>query len=342
MSASTFTEARVIGSDVPQTVYMAQRHPRGHPEHVMSRSSLLEFSACPAKWIRGVERIETDEMKWGTLMDVRLTAPTLFAKHYVVSPPTYPVKPTAKDPRTDKPWNRGANFCKAWEEEQLSMAKTPIDRGLFDESDIAFNRAMEEEWLRDVIWASQFQTLITGTFYDKGTDVSVPLKTLLDIIPTGSRKGSVEADAILDFKTCRDASVRRWGKECYERGYHCQAALYLDLFNLANPGRERTSFGHLLQENQPPYQPARRLMSSAFVDLGRDQLMGALRFYCRCIKENKWPSYDEMEPSTFDGWPLTEPAAWMATAAAPYLFSKDNEPDWSRGAGQKEESETPS
>jgi len=117
-------------------------------------------------------------------------------------------------------------------------------------------------------------------------------------------------DSIADLKTCRSANAGSWPKVVFEDGLHVQAACYIDLHN-AVTGEERNTFRHVLLENIPPFEPARRMLSAEFLEMGRATYIHALRFYCQCLKDQKWPGYDEMASECINGWALTQPKAWM-------------------------------
>jgi hypothetical protein len=296
----------------------------------------MEFSACPAKWRAQVDTLETKAMEWGTLMDTRLLDAKRFASTYIVSPATYAVKPTAKDPRTEKPWHKGAVYCKEWAEMQEGLGRVPIGYDLFAETDAAQNALEAEQWWDELMTGASTQVMLKGEFADKATGLTVPCKAMIDIVPDA--KSRFYGQALADFKTTASAATAGWARTVFSMGYDVQAAMYTDMWNQAT-GEARNTWLHAIQENEPPYQPARRLLSAAFVDLGRDRMVGALRFYCQCLSEDWWPDYDGMENNTVEGWTVTDPIEWMATAAAPYLFTKEREPDWINGAGHAPEKE---
>lgn len=327
MKEPLFTDCKFVGRLDPVDYH--KNGVRGDPLYAMHRSSLLEFSTCPAKWIRSVEEESTDALEWGDLMDARVLTPDIFGARYVVSPATYPCKPTKKDPRTEKPWTLQANFCKEWKAEKLEAGLKPIGHDEFLASQTAHERLREKEWFRQIMEGAATQQGITGIYRDKTTGLIVPVKCLIDIVPSSDHP--LFGRGLADFKTALSAQTRPWTRACFTHGYDVQAAWNLAMWNGGSTaGGKRDMWFHVIQENEPPFQPARRILGERFIELGEDRLAGALKFYCQCLSEDKWPDYDEMEPETVDGWPVTRPEEWMVTAAAPYLFSKQKaqDPAW--------------
>jgi hypothetical protein len=148
--------------------------------------------------------------------------------------------------------------------------------------------------------------MVIGEYHDEETGIMVPLKSLIDIVPSAS---SDNAKALADLKTCVSASPPAWTKAVSDHDYDAQSALYLDLFNAAT-GQERVEFLHVLQESYAPWQPGKRMLSAEFIELGRVKYLDALKRYCQCLAANSWPGY-ETGKMVLNGWQLTEPLAYM-------------------------------
>jgi hypothetical protein len=116
-----------------------------------------------------------------------------------------------------------------------------------------------------------------------------------------------------DLKTTISAAPRSWLDTVFKRGYHIQAALYLDAYNAAT-GSNYTQFAHIVQENFAPYETARRVLDAEFIQLGRAAYRRALVDYCWCLANDKWPGFDDWNAGggdLIDGWRVVSPAAWM-------------------------------
>lgn len=90
-------------------------------------------------------------------------------------------------------------------------------------------------------------------------------------------------NALIDLKTCQDASIDGFTKQCINLGYHIQAAYYLDVFNMAN-GTDLKEFYFVSVETSAPYAVNTFLMGEMALGLGRDQYKKAMKQYAEYLK----------------------------------------------------------
>lgn len=281
--------------------------PRGDANRVMSRTELKRFMRCPSRWLVGGVDEDTDSKDNGALIDCLALTPKQFPNQYAVTPPMYPCEPTKKDPRTEKPWNRNANFCSAWEEEQAAAGRIAITPAEETKARKAVNRLMDNPKIAEVMDGAAFQVPLVVDYADESTGLVIPIKCLIDIVPKSHPR------YLADLKTTKDAHRSKWPKEVYNYWYDAQAALYLDAWNVCREDR-RDVFLHLKQENFPPFETATQPLSEDFIIDGRKRYMAALELYCQCLFTNNWPDYDAPAPGTWsmDGFgPVCEPEPWM-------------------------------
>jgi hypothetical protein len=81
--------------------------------------------------------------------------------------------------------------------------------------------------------------------------------------------------ALIDLKTCQDASHDGFMRACFNLGYHIQAAFYLDVYNKAN-GTNLNEFFFLAVETSSPYAINTFKMGDVEISLGRQQYRKAL------------------------------------------------------------------
>lgn len=293
MSQCYFKEARIVGTDRDPAEYAKEQGRRGEADYVMSRSALMEFAHCPARWIAGYQQKATDALDFGSLSDCLFLQPHRFNERYAVKPLTY-----TNDKGEEKSWNGNANVCKAWLEGCDKAGKLPVHAEDLNDAKTAIRRIGSTH-------GTQNQVEVRAVYQDfediagDGTTLCVPVKALLDIVP------DAPADWLADYKTSTSAHPRAWANAVDKYNYDAQAAFFLDLFNAAT-GEERTQFRHIVQENYHPFEVGRRVLSEEFLQLGRDKYFKALRLYCQCLKTGVWPSYDA--PSE---WTVTEPKLSM-------------------------------
>lgn len=286
-------------------LYNPDNGPRGDKEYVMSRSDLMEFWHCPHRWIQGYHKKAIEATDYGSLIDCYVLDNKSFGSKYAVAPREYFNKKDGKD----KPWNWNATFCKEWRSEQVEQNKVVIKSEELEACKTAGVAMLNDKIINRMLDCSDKQVMLTGVWQDK-SGLSIPLKTLIDIVPS---KDSVFSQYLCDLKTCRTASPSQWPREVWKYGYHVQAAFYTDMYYAAT-GEARDGFTHILQESYEPYEIGRRLLSEEFIEEGREKYQSALNKYCQCLKSGVWPGYDDDKDRSIDGFTITEPEAWMIGA----------------------------
>jgi hypothetical protein len=325
-----FANGKIIGTNATYADYSTGQTERGRADYIMSRGALVEFAANPRKWrLGGQGDSGSKEKAWGSLVDCLALTPDLFDDRFAVCPTHYPVAATSKEPATEKPWNRNANYCRSWEEEHQKLGLEIVkatDRALAIE---ATERLFKDPECGDYIRCSQAQVHVRADWQDSASGISVPVRVLIDCLP--NRTVDTYGDTIGDLKTTNDATMRTWQAHVYNFDLHTQAALYLDVYNAT--GDDRNSFYHIVQESEWPFEPFLRLLSCEFMDLGRERYQSALRLYCQCVANDDWPSPDELMRRE-GKLVLTEPEAWMQLRKTDWLYV--------RPAGQQTETQNSS
>ena len=282
----SFKNCKVIGENVTYADYHGQEAKRGEAGYSMSRSELVTFAECPARWIAGYGESgdDTASTKWGSMIDCLLTSPGEFDRLFAVAPETYPDGKTGEQ----KPFTLASKWCKEWKASQGE--KTIIKAPEKQAADLAVKAIAENEIISSLFAASAKQVGVVGHWLDAATGISVPVRILIDLVPPASH--SLFGKWLADFKTARNGNPANWARTVDDMSYDVQAALYLDLY-VAATGEERIDFVHAVQENMFPFHvvsppPA---LSSEFIEWGRAKYRRALSLYCQCLKTGIWPSY---------------------------------------------------
>lgn len=300
--------ARVIAVDADPRKYQAQAAEPGDPKRVLSRSDLVRFGRCPAKWIRGIPEKESKSMRFGTLVDCWWLTPQHWDERVAVRPEKYPHEDKKTGEKTMKDWAGQSNWCKAWMAEAEKSGKTIT--GLEERSEVFkavdslravdCYKELETEWYTQV-WCEAEHT-------DQATGLTITAKVLLDILP--SRENATYGKCLADLKTCRRANLRTITREVFEFGYHVQAALSTDLYELAS-GEDRPDWLLVLVENEAPYHTEPSILAADYVELGRSYYMRQIARYCQCLKSGVWPPY-EPGAERLGPWRKIRPQDWMA------------------------------
>ncbi len=322
---------------------------RGDANRVMSRSELKRFDWCPSRWLAGEQDEESDALQWGSLVDCIALTPDQFQHRYAVASATYstaPEKPLLTDafdgewnPRTKvcrewkaaresegstvltpeqfakatepKEWNWNADVCAQWREGQKESGKIVIKASQELAARGAVARLMDNPKIARVLDGSRRQVPLVVDYRDEDTGLVIPLKVLIDVVPTGDC-----ARYLVDLKTTGNAHPSMWAREVFKHWYDAQAALYLDAWNACNDDR-RDTFLHIKQENYPPYETGTQPLSEDFIVSGRARYIAALRKYCQCLATDVWPDFDTpgLGQWCFGGFgPVCEPESFMVLA----------------------------
>lgn len=328
-----FKNVKHIGDNIDTAVYLRRDPavPRGHKDYIMSRSELMEFARCPFKWINSKpeDNLDTTATRWGSLLDCLILTPDKFDKQFVIQPETY--KATAmkcpgcgsvsdskscskcKCPREevemDKPWNNNATVCSEWTEKQVKSGLSVVKKEDHDEAVKALEMFRRDSRLVELVKCSRKQVMIVATYVDRVAGIEVPTKVLLDLVPDPAHP--VFGKSLSDLKTARSADLHSWDKAVAEHDYDAQAAMFTDIYRAAFPKEDRMDWRFAIQENEPPYVTGRRILSEAFIEIGRAKYLNAFKDYCVCLATNTWPSYDDHGNNRMNGWSFSEPKEWM-------------------------------
>lgn len=289
---NVFTSGKVVGKKVEPDSYRKQLVNRGDPQYMMGCHDLMEFDRCPHRWIAGYESEETKQTEWGQIVDCLALTPDRWKSDFAVAPETYPDSKTGEA----KPWNWNANFCKDWRTEQ--NGKRVVKSETFQQAENAVKILYGKPETREILECSDRQVMCVAEYCQPETEVVVPVKILIDLLPDLGTP--VWQSTLGDLKTANSAGAG-WRRKVYEMNYHVQAAFYIDVYRSAT-GEDRAEFVHVIQESFPPWEPARKVLSAEFIELGRMQYQAALLRYAQCLKTGQWPGY---------GGEIVEPEPWM-------------------------------
>jgi hypothetical protein len=93
----------------------------------------------------------------------------------------------------------------------------------------------------------------------------------------------------VDLKTTSSiGDINNLQRTIINRGYHWQAALYLDLWNTTT-GEDKDEFEFIFVETTHPYEWAEVKLSGKLIDVGRNAYMKALKLWVKCVDNNHFP-----------------------------------------------------
>lgn len=256
---------------------------------ILSKSMLWQFMPDPQEWRNAPSKKRTAAMDFGDLVDCLALTPEEFPNQFVISPATYPCTPTKKDLRTEKPWNKNATYCQEWEAERGD--RNIITAAAYAEASEAVSRFAEKtRTLMDgALTQVEVRTALPHSIHQSAKSYTPQAKCLIDIVPATNMR------ALADLKTTADLTPHGIERTIYKYGYHVQAAMYLDLYNLAT-GENRDTFYLIFVKSSAPYTTAIRPLSPSALAEGRRWYYAAVRQWTRCINTGVWPSpWDDTE-----------------------------------------------
>lgn len=288
-------------------------------------------------WKRMIENLDPDsrEQSWGRLVDARLFTPDKFKDIYAVRPREYAVKvlecpecgsiteaKTCRNCKTERVeveqkvhWSSRSTACQDWIDDHEKTGLEVISPYLVESADLAIERMMADPIIRKAVECSDKQIHVVGEWHDKATDLVIPVQCLIDIVPRLDTEYVPDVEMqwpklLGDMKLPANIELLDFNRRVQRFGWHIQGAFDLKLYTEAT-GEDRTSWIFFGQKNCGAWQPYKRLMVEDFKTLGTAAYQRMLSNYCWCLKNNKWPDYDDTDES-ISGFGLAAPDAWMA------------------------------
>ena len=114
-----------------------------------------------------------------------------------------------------------------------------------------------------------------------------------------------DAGAVIDLKTCLDASPGAFARQCLAYGYGLQTHAYLTACRAL--GVEAESFLFIALEKAPPHCCAIYAAPAALIELGKRRWEKACLRYVEYTASGEWPGYQrDIQELTLPGWALSE------------------------------------
>lgn len=229
-----------------------------NPMGYVSKSILWDCfqERSPYSWKHGATKESSPAMVFGNLVHTLALTPQNFRSEFAVS--------EFDSFRT--------NAAKDWKAEQESSGKMVIS--LND-----YNRGEE---IAEIV-CPKIGAFIGDANFEVAIHSEMPtrVKGMIDIVP---RVGNMLADL---KTTASIPSEKDMARLVLNRGYHWQAAMYLDLWNAASESK-RDSFAFLFIETAKPYETAWVTLDEELIEVGRNEYRHALNMWMDCIKTNVW------------------------------------------------------
>ena len=252
-----------IEHNLGKAYYLRSANPRNLTAPV-SKSLLWDFNESPYKWRHSTGKEVTKAMDLGTLIHSAILEPET-AITDIVSVSPFP------DFRT--------KAAQEWRDDQREMG-----RMIVTDADIRAASGCEQVFSEDYAqrFAGDYKTEV-AVFATIG---ATQIKGMIDLVPDS-------LDLLVGLTTtARIGSLREITNTIISRGYHWQAALYVDLWNAAS-GEKRNRFVICFIEVTEPYETAWVEVSPELIEEGRTRYMNALAKWQSCVAIDVWPRQHE-------------------------------------------------
>lgn len=241
-----------------------------HAHPALGSSRLRELLKSPAHFRANLRR-ETEALALGSLVHTLVLEPHAFPERYLVVPKI--------DGRT-----------KEGKAAKAALADDPriaVDGEVMAEASACATSIMGHRVYQQIRDAQVEHTVF---WTDKETGIEC--KARFDVL----------GPLLVDLKTTRDASPKGFQRAIATYGYHIQAAHYM-AGAIAN-GMEPRGFLFACVETSAPYLAAGYLLGNPTLEQGERERREALLTYAQCLREDRWPGYndDRIEVIDLPNW----------------------------------------
>lgn len=253
--------------DLPMPDYLAA--------HGVSQSALKKLAQSPAHLRQYIDHPEPSTLDQivGTITHTAVFEAELLEKCCHVKPANY------QNAKAEwKKWNGNAKECKDWiaAHEDRPIVKQDDYTAILAMSGAVFNHPAARMALTTPGGKAE------QSLFCEDPDTGLQLKCRTDWL---------SGNAIVDLKTCLDASPAGFAKTVANFGYDVQAAFNLDVANILGLGKEHFLF--IAVEKEPPYAVAVYELDEESIGVGRSKYRRLLSRYLDCVVADKWPAYSQ-------------------------------------------------
>ena len=226
-------------------------------------ASVLSKSRNPLTFLLGpIEQKQTEDMKWGSLIDCLWTEPPeAFQRRYVVLPEDAPQRPTAAMLEAKKPSESSLARQQWWAEwDARALGKECISHAMFLEARGAVSMLNQNYLAKSILDVSERQVALVG---DNPFLAGTKAKCLFDLLP----QGGPFVNAIVDLKTTNDLSDYATTNIAWRFDYVVKMAFYGMLATAAGLGTRHRGI-LIWQRSCYPWDCKVREISQDDLDIG--------------------------------------------------------------------------
>jgi len=242
---------------------MTSKEYHAHP--ALSSSGIRQFKRSPAHyqaWLKD-RQTDSDALRFGRLVHCLTLDVSAFDSEFII-------KPEDVDFRTKagKEWRASVGERAVVDVEEMERARAISDAIHADRDAGPMLKDGEPE---------------VSLFADCG---GVEVKARPDFVPA---EFGEFGDALIDIKTCADASEDEFSRSIAKYGYHIQAAHYLEVARLCGLARKRFIF--IAVEKVAPFAIGVYELDEAAMLVALAEHRRLVKRFRECMKNDAWPAY---------------------------------------------------
>ena len=253
---------------------------------VVSKSGLCDFmrSAYRYKWeLEHGVRKSSEALSLGSLADCLALTPEAFEEQYMVEEKRVALK------KDGTPYSNGMQDPEQKARWAAAEAEgvTVISPEQFAKGEALAGQVRSHLLRYGLELGKSFKSQVAMWVYLTeldGVELACPVVVcgMIDILPE-------QGNELWDMKTTSEdvCNTKRLGYTTEDYGYGVQAAMYIDLYNLA-AGAEREAFTFLFVGTKEPYMSRCVHMTAEVVELYRAEYRRGLRAFCVAWKTGDW------------------------------------------------------
>ena len=321
------TQAYITSIASLPLAYKFPAETRGATEYPVDAWDLLQFGACPARWVNTPRQEHEPKVSLSEVVRLLHLTPEHVGPHYVMRPETYEAMrnecpkcqsvSAAKVCRTcnlarrmvtaTKPWSAAASYCIQWTEGHTKQLHRIVPYDLAQTAQELTRALDNDEAVAALRAASELQAALRAQWEDEDTGLKIPLRAVINYLPT---QGDSHDYGVGSLSVVRDVSPAAWSAAAYTRGHHVAAAFKQDIA-AALCGEARPHHLWVVVEPDPPYIVGRRRTTPEMLTAGRTAYQELLKAYARCLSTGIWPVFDTSVPGPVRAWTEWFLEPWM-------------------------------
>ena len=219
--------AQIIESDVLPQPLPAPSVPRGDPAYPMDPWDFIQYHRSGRRWLNAAPWELKDHVSNTEAIRLLALNTVSAGSHYAHRPATFPYTRLecpiccsishskvcracgrSRVSKTDtRPWNGNMKYCATWAQQQDDANRRIISDDVWERGIAAAASLASDYAANELLTGSQCRNLLTGVWHDSATGLDIPLRTVLDCIPSAT---GAYSDYLCSLSLAEDSDPNRY------------------------------------------------------------------------------------------------------------------------------------